>query len=64
MRDPKAPAAAKVAACNAILDRGYGKPAQTVHTTALQKTPDEMTNEELMIIAAGGTLEDSGEKIN
>jgi hypothetical protein len=59
IRDPKAPAAARVAACNTILDRGYGRPAQTVHATTLRKTVEELTDEELMIIAAGGTLEDS-----
>jgi Family of unknown function (DUF5681) len=31
MRDPKAPAAARTSAACALLDRGYGKPRQTVH---------------------------------
>jgi hypothetical protein len=30
MGNKKAPAAARVAAANAILDRGYGKPAQAI----------------------------------
>ena len=30
MCDPKAPAAARIAAASALLDRGYGKPLQTV----------------------------------
>jgi hypothetical protein len=30
MRQPKAPAAARVQACIALLDRGWGKPKQTV----------------------------------
>jgi hypothetical protein len=30
MRDPKAPAAARTSAACALLDRGYGKPLQTV----------------------------------
>jgi hypothetical protein len=30
MRQPKAPAAARVQACVALLDRGWGKPKQTV----------------------------------
>ena len=30
MRNPKAPAAARIAAASALLDRGYGKPRQTV----------------------------------
>ena len=34
MKDPKAPAAARVSAAQAILDRGYGKPAQAVEVSA------------------------------
>jgi hypothetical protein len=30
MRSEKAPAQARVAACNSLLDRGYGKPMQAV----------------------------------
>jgi hypothetical protein len=30
MRNPKAPATARIAAASALLDRGYGKPLQTV----------------------------------
>jgi hypothetical protein len=30
MRNPKAPAAARIAAASALLDRGYGKPLQAV----------------------------------
>jgi hypothetical protein len=30
MRNPKAPAAARISAASALLDRGYGKPLQTV----------------------------------
>ena len=30
MCDPKAPAAARISAACALLDRGYGKPLQTV----------------------------------
>jgi hypothetical protein len=30
MRNPKAPAAARIAAASALLDRGYGRPLQTV----------------------------------
>ena len=32
MRDPKAPAAAQIAAASALLDRGYGKPSQAIDT--------------------------------
>jgi Family of unknown function (DUF5681) len=33
MRNPKAPAAARTSAACALLDRGYGKPPQTVEAT-------------------------------
>jgi hypothetical protein len=34
MKDPKAPAAARISAAQAILDRGYGKPAQAIEVKA------------------------------
>lgn len=37
MADPAAPHAARVAAANAILDRGYGKPTQDI-TAKVQQT--------------------------
>ena len=33
MRDPKAPASARVSAAQALLDRGYGKPAQAIEVS-------------------------------
>src|SRR6185312_2522186 len=33
MRNPKAPAAAQIAAACALLDRGYGKPSQAIEAT-------------------------------
>jgi hypothetical protein len=33
MRNPKAPAAARIAAASALLDRGYGKPSQSIEAT-------------------------------
>ena len=33
MRNPKAPAAARISAACALLDRGYGKPSQATETT-------------------------------
>ena len=33
MRDPKAPAAARISAASALLDRGYGKPSQAIDAT-------------------------------
>jgi hypothetical protein len=34
MKDSRAPAAARIAAAQAILDRGYGKPAQAIEVDA------------------------------
>jgi hypothetical protein len=34
MKNPKAPAAARISAAQALLDRGYGKPAQAVEVNA------------------------------
>lgn len=48
-----APAAARVSAANALLDRGYGKPAQSVELTGKDggpistKTERDLTDEEL-----------------
>lgn len=36
--DDEQPAAARVSAANAILDRGYGKPAQTIDNTSSDGT--------------------------
>jgi hypothetical protein len=42
MSDPKAPPAARVGAATAILDRGYGKPTQTIdaNVSILDKLSD------------------------
>src|SRR5262245_36238101 len=53
MRDPKSPPAARALASNSILDRGYGKPAQTIDANLQRKSHDEMTDAELLAIAAG-----------
>lgn len=66
MRDAAAPAAARAAASNAILDRGYGRPAQTVHAS-MSKTPaHEMSDAELMAIASSGSepADLDGEQLN
>jgi hypothetical protein len=34
MKNPKAPAAARISAAQAILDRGYGKPPQAIDVNA------------------------------
>ena len=52
MRDKKAPHAARGYAANSILDRGYGRPSQTISSTGRDKPPDQMTDAELLAIAA------------
>ena len=54
MRDPKSSAAARVAASNALLERGYGKPTQPIEADLLRITAAELTDDELAAIAAGG----------
>jgi hypothetical protein len=34
MKDPKAPAAARISAAQALLDRGYGKPPQAIEVNS------------------------------
>ena len=53
MKSTKAPPAARVAAANSLLDRGYGKPA--IDMTVTTKRLVEWTNEELIAAGAAGT---------
>lgn len=39
MKDDEAPAAARVAAANALLDRGHGKPKQSVEASGPEGAP-------------------------
>lgn len=54
----KSPAAAKVAAACALLDRGYGKPAQSIamNLTDSRYVVSEYTDAELEKIANGGSI--------
>ena len=52
MRDKKAPHAARGFAANSILDRCYGRPSQTISSVSRDKPPDQMTDAELLAIAA------------
>ena len=54
MHDEKAPPAARVAAANALLDRGYGKPAQPISQTLAKIAPSSISDEELAAIAMNG----------
>ena len=55
MNDEKTPPAARVAAANALLDLGYGKPTQPISKTLAKVDPSSMSDEELAAIAKNGT---------
>jgi hypothetical protein len=59
--DPKMPPNARVQAAVAILDRGWGKPAQTVQVQ--KQEPKEMSDAELIAIATGGLHLDDDEEL-
>jgi Family of unknown function (DUF5681) len=60
LNNEEAPAAARISAACAILDRGWGKPGQYVETSVRNKPPEEMTDEELMeAIAAARDARDA-----
>ena len=54
MHDEKAPPAARVAAANALLNRGYGKPTQPISQTLAKVDPSSISDEELAAIAING----------
>jgi hypothetical protein len=56
MNDEKAPSAARVAAANALLDRGYGKPTQPISQTLTKIDPSSITDEELAAIESSGSV--------
>ena len=47
VRDKEAPPSARVSAASTLLDRGYGKPTQTINASTATKRPSDMTREEL-----------------
>jgi len=57
MRDKRAPPAARSLAANALLDRGYGRPPQTVNANVASRPVREMSDAELLAIAASGPQE-------
>ena len=57
MRDKKAPPAARAMASNSILDRAYGKPPQTLNANVASRPIHEMTDAELLTIAASEPVE-------
>jgi hypothetical protein len=56
MLDKRQSGAARVAASCAILDRGYGRPAQSLDV-GIRKTIEEMSDAELIAIAGGAEAE-------
>ena len=54
MDDTKAPPAARVAAANSLLDRGYGKPTQPISQTLTKIDPSTMSDEELAALFGTG----------
>jgi hypothetical protein len=48
MNEPRAPAAARISAAIALLDRGWGKPQQAIEMDWRETPVDEMSDEELM----------------
>ena len=57
MKDKAAPPAARASAANSILDRGWGKPQQTIEATV--NTFERMTDAELIAFIASGADTDS-----
>jgi hypothetical protein len=54
MNQSEAPPAARVAAANVLLDRGWGKAPQTTEVTLRRVTAKELPDDELAAIAVGG----------
>lgn len=48
MLDKEAPPTARIAAANSLLDRGYGKPNQTITQPLLERDPATLTDAELV----------------
>lgn len=53
MQQEEAPAAARVTAAVALLDRGWGKPQQTVDMTVRRQIAKDLADDELADIAVG-----------
>ncbi len=53
MLNAKAPPAARVAAANGLLDRGYGRPTQPVAQMLARVRAEDLSDDELAAIVAG-----------
>ncbi len=58
MRNAKATTTAQTQAAIALLDRGYGRPAQATEVTLRRDNIADLTTEELLAIAAGADDEE------
>ena len=61
MLDEKAPPAARVAAANGLLDRGYGRPTQPIAQTLARIDPANLTDAELAALIAPAIRRDPKE---
>jgi len=59
MKERRAPAAARVSAAIALLDRGWGKPEQSLEVTN-KRDIREYSDAELLAIATGSSDRDPG----
>lgn len=64
MDQPKAPPAARVAAACALLDRGWGKPNQTVDMNVRKMIAKELSDDELANIATGSGAGDTDSPVD
>lgn len=64
MNEPSAPAAARVAAAQALIDRGWGKATQFVDATIRKTTAKQLSDDELADIATGSSEGIADEAIN
>jgi hypothetical protein len=55
MNQSEAPPAARVSAATALLDRGWGKPQQSVDMTVRKAIAKELSDDDLADIAAGSS---------
>jgi hypothetical protein len=62
MKDENSPPGAQALAANSLLDRAYGRPAQTIDANLNRKSVDQMSDAELMAIAAGAEEEPPAQK--
>lgn len=64
MQQEEAPPAARVSAAVALLDRGWGKPQQTVDMTVRRQIAKDLADDELADIAIGRGEGDSSSQVD